>query len=70
MLKKNLGSIDRVLRVVIGLAVLAAAFLMPLTGMLQIGAFVVAGIAIGTALISSCPLYTVLGLSSCPLQKT
>jgi drug/metabolite transporter (DMT)-like permease len=68
MLKKNVGGIDRVLRIVVGLALLAAFFALPeMTGrwLLLIGI-----VPLATGLMSSCPLYSVLGVSTCPLQKS
>jgi hypothetical protein len=63
-MKVNVGSIDRILRVVIGLVLIALAF----TG--TIGAWGWIGIVpLATAAMGSCPLYTVLGLSTCPLKK-
>lgn len=31
--------------------------------------YVLAAVMLGTAAVSFCPLYTVLGLRTCPLQK-
>jgi len=55
----NLGKIDRIIRAILGLALLAAAVLTPYWYLAIVGA-----IALGTALISFCPLYTLLGLNS------
>lgn len=68
MLKTNVGGIDRILRIVIGLALLAAYFLLPGMGYRWI--FIVLGvIALSTGLMKSCPLYSIFGFSSCPLKK-
>jgi Protein of unknown function (DUF2892) len=62
-MKSNVGGIDRILRIVIGLALIALA----LTG--TIGAWGWVGIVpLATALMGFCPLYTVLGFSTCPVQ--
>jgi hypothetical protein len=68
MLKKNVGGIDRVLRIVVGVALLAAFFALPeMTGRW----FLLIGIVpLATGLMSSCPLYSVLGVSTCPMQKS
>lgn len=62
----NVGSIDRVIRVIIGLALLSLLVLlegdMKWLGLIGI-------VPLGTALIRFCPLYTLVGLSTCPLQK-
>jgi hypothetical protein len=63
-MKANVGGIDRVLRIVVGLALIALA----LTG--TIGAWGWIGIVpVATALFRFCPLYTVLGFSSCPVKS-
>ena len=65
MLKKNMGSLDRILRFVIGAALLIAYFVMPgASKWLLIGI-----IPLATSLLSSCPLYSILGLSTCPMKK-
>jgi len=62
-MKANVGGIDRILRIVLGLALLA----MTLTG--TIGAWGWIGLVpLGTALFKFCPLYTVLGMSTCPVS--
>ncbi len=65
MFKTNVGTIDRALRVVLGLALIA----LTLTG--TIGAWGWIGVVpLLTAAIGNCPLYSVLGLSTCPLKKS
>lgn len=63
-MKTNVGSIDRVARFVLGLVLLG----LTLTG--SIGAWGWIGLVpLLTAAIGSCPLYTVLGFSTCPVKK-
>jgi Protein of unknown function (DUF2892) len=63
-MKTNVGSIDRIARIVLGLVLLALAF----TG--TIGAWGWIGVVpIATAALGFCPLYTVLGFSTCPMKK-
>jgi hypothetical protein len=64
-MKSNVGGIDRILRVVVGLALIA----LTLTG--TIGAWGWIGVVpLLTAALGFCPLYTVLGFSTCPMKKT
>jgi hypothetical protein len=64
MFKSNVGTIDRVLRIVLGLALIA----LTLTG--SIGAWGWIGVLpLLTAALGSCPLYTLLGVSTCPLKE-
>ncbi|MFN7726031.1 MAG: DUF2892 domain-containing protein [Rubrivivax sp.] len=63
-MKSNVGGIDRVLRIVLGLALIA----LTLTG--TIGAWGWLGLVpLATAALGFCPLYTVLGFSSCPVKQ-
>jgi hypothetical protein len=71
----NVGTIDRVLRVVIGLALIAFAIPLgfPQTGWNWIGWIGVAPLI--TAIVGTCPGYSVLGLSTnrrddCPSPST
>ncbi|MEH6773097.1 MAG: DUF2892 domain-containing protein [Cereibacter changlensis] len=66
MLKTNVGGIDRILRIVIGLALLAAFFLLP--GHSLHWVFLIGIVPLATGLLSSCPLYTIFGISTCPLK--
>jgi hypothetical protein len=65
----NIGMIDRVLRIVVGIALIALAlgFIAPGAPYAWIGWIGV--IPVLTALVGSCPLYSVVGLSTCPAGK-
>ncbi len=52
-MKKNMGSIDRVLRAIVGLVLISLVFVGPQTSWGWIGL-----IPLATAFISFCPLYT------------
>jgi hypothetical protein len=60
----NVGGIDRVLRILVGLVLLALA----VSGTLGPWAYI--GIVpLLTGLVRRCPVYTLLGFSSCPLNR-
>ncbi len=63
-MKANVGTIDRVIRVVLGLVLIALVFVGPQTPWGWVGI-----IPLVTGLISNCPLYSILGLSTCPMKK-
>jgi len=63
-MKKNIGSSEKMIRLVVAIIVLAAKFFIPLTGILGIVAIVVGAIAIVTSLINFCPLWAVFGINT------
>ncbi|MFN3823811.1 MAG: DUF2892 domain-containing protein [Pseudorhodobacter sp.] len=67
MLKTNVGGIDRILRVVIGLALIAGFFLN--TESSYRWAYLIGIIPLATGLLQTCPLYSILGLNTCPMKK-
>jgi len=66
MFPKNVGPADRVVRVILGIALLAFFFLVPTSPWHWVGLLGI--VPLLTAAIGSCPLYTLLGLSSCPVR--
>lgn len=63
MIKQNEGTIDRIIRVVVGIAALfAGAFWF--TGVLQTVLYVVGVVALITGAVGFCGLYAVLGIST------
>ena len=68
MFTKNVGGIDKILRIALGLAMLAFAILAPHGtpyAWLGYGGIV----PLATGLSGFCPLYPLLGLTTCPLKK-
>ena len=65
----NVGMTDKVLRIVIGLVLIAWAIPLgfPQTGWNWIGWIGV--VPILTAIFGYCPLYTLLGVSTCPVKS-
>jgi len=61
---KNVGGIDRTLRIVIGLALIAAAA----TGTIGLWGYIGA-LPLVTGLIGWCPPYAILGLNTCSMKK-
>ena len=67
---QNIGPIDRLLRLIVGVALLAAGFVPSVANLLHIPvegtwhwvAIVVGVIMVGTAAIRFCPLYRLIGL--------
>ncbi len=65
LLPKNEHNIERILRVIIGIAVLSLVFIGPKTMFGLIGI-----VPLATGLLGSCPAYTLLGVSTCPMSKS
>lgn len=63
-MKLNEGGLDRILRIVVGIAVLSLAFVGPRTPWAYLGL-----IPLLTGVIGFCPLYAVLGLNTCGVRK-
>lgn len=64
---KNVGSIDRILRIIVGLALIAGFFLNADGAYRWL--YLIGIVPLVTAFMSSCPLYSVLGVSTCPAKK-
>ncbi|NCO86242.1 MAG: DUF2892 domain-containing protein [Rhodobacterales bacterium] len=67
MFAKNVGSIDRILRIVIGLALIAGFFLN--TDGSYRWLYLLGVIPLATGLMSTCPLYSIFGFSTCPMKR-
>ena len=63
---KNMGSADRIIRVIIAAIVGVLYFTGTISGTLGIVLFVLAGIFVLTSVISFCPLYAPFGIKTCP----
>jgi hypothetical protein len=66
----NVGTVDRIVRVVLGLVLIAFAlgFIAPGAGYHWIGWIGLVPLATGA--LGSCPLYSVLGVSTCATSKS
>jgi hypothetical protein len=67
-MKKNLGPIDKVVRVTIAAIIAILYFTNVITGTLGIVLLILAGVFALTSLISFCPIYRIFGLSTCPVK--
>lgn len=62
---RNEGNLDRALRIILGVVLLSLVFVGPKTLWGLIGI-----VPLATGLMGHCPLYRVVGLSTCPLKKS
>ncbi len=63
-MEKNVGTVDRVIRIVVGLLLISLVFWGPQTNWGWIGL-----IPLITGVLGSCPAYRLLGLSTCPVER-
>ncbi|MCV2888004.1 YgaP family membrane protein [Ruegeria aquimaris] len=61
---RNEGTLDRAARIILGLILLSLTVVGPQTMWGLIGI-----VPLLTGLVGSCPLYSILGISTCPLKK-
>ncbi|MCB1311033.1 MAG: DUF2892 domain-containing protein [Sedimentitalea sp.] len=61
---RNAGTIDRALRIIVGLVLLSLIFIGPKTLWGLVGL-----IPLATGLMGSCPAYSLLGISTCPMKR-
>lgn len=66
---RNIGTADRIIRIVLGAALILAATLSQWpflqTTVAQIGAIALGIVLIATGFVRMCPLYTLLGMRTC-----
>ena len=63
-MKTNAGSLDRILRVAVGLVLIALAA----TGTVGLWGWI-GVVPLATGLFGFCPAYTLLGINTCPMKK-
>ncbi|MGK0413588.1 MAG: hypothetical protein ACJA1B_001796 [Polaribacter sp.] len=67
-MKKNMGSIDKIVRILIAVVIGILFYTNVIAGTLGIILLVVAGIFVATSFISFCPLYAPFGFSTCAIK--
>jgi len=65
IMKKNLGSSDKLVRLLISVVLIVLFYTEVLTGTLGIIALVLALVLAITSLVSFCPMYALLGINTC-----
>lgn len=63
-MQRNEGTIDRTLRIIAGLGLLSLVFVGPQTPWGWLGL-----VPLVTGLVGVCPVYSVLGIKTCPVAK-
>ena len=68
-MKKNMGSADKIIRIIIAAIIVLFYFTGTISGTLGIVLLVLAGIFVLTSFISFCPLYAPFGISTCSVKE-
>ena len=63
-MKANMGSVDKVMRLIVAIVIAALYMMNVISGAVAIGLLVIAGIFILTSLVGYCPLYLPLGINT------
>ncbi len=68
-MKKNMSNADRIFRVIVAALMIGLYFGEVVNGTLGIILMVASGIFLLTSLISFCPIYALVGISTCKVKK-
>lgn len=68
-MKANMGTTDRIIRVIIAVIIAALYFTNTITGILGVVLLALAGIFVLTSIVSFCPLYLPFGINTCKKTK-
>lgn len=69
-MKKNMGSPDRIIRVLLAIVFVVLYFTGTVTGTWGILLLVLGAVFILTSVVGMCPLYAMLGMNTCPAKST
>jgi hypothetical protein len=70
IMKKNVGNIDRAVRLLLAAVFITLFALGKIEGTLGIVLVVLGSVFALTSFVGFCPLYSLFGLSTCPVKKT
>ncbi|PKQ62231.1 hypothetical protein BZG02_13005 [Labilibaculum filiforme] len=68
-MKTNMGKIDRLIRIIVGLVLIALYFTDIISGTIGIIALVIAGMFILTSILGNCPPYGLFGINTCKVKE-
>ena len=69
-MKANVGTVDRVLRLAVGAAVIAFGYMGGLASPWNVVAIGAGSVFVLTALIKFCPAYVIFGMNTCSSKST
>jgi hypothetical protein len=68
-MKKNMGSADKILRIIIALLVAVLYFTGVISGLVGTILLILAVVFVLTSLVGFCPLYTIFGIKTCKVSQ-
>jgi hypothetical protein len=68
-MKKNMGTSDRVIRILLAAVIAVLYFTGTVAGTLGLALMILAGVFLLTSLVSFCPLYAPFGISTCQVKE-
>ncbi|MEN8138791.1 MAG: DUF2892 domain-containing protein [Bacteroidota bacterium] len=68
-MKKNMGSADRIIRVLVAAIIAVLFYTNVISGTLGIVLLIIAGVFVLTSLLKFCPLYSIFGIKTCPTKQ-
>jgi uncharacterized membrane protein YccC len=68
-MKKNMGNADRIIRMIVAVAIAALYYQDIISGTLAYVLLAVAGIFVVTGIAAVCPLYSLMGISTCTAKQ-
>jgi len=68
-MKKNMGGVDKILRIIVAAIIVILYLLGKISGTLGIVLLVVAAVLSIVSMVGSCPLYLPFGISTLPKEK-
>ncbi|MBS1773255.1 MAG: DUF2892 domain-containing protein [Bacteroidetes bacterium] len=68
-MKQNMGTTDKIVRIVLAIILGLLYFNDVVIGVAGIALMVLAVVFLATSLVGFCPLYTLVGVNTCPKEK-
>jgi Protein of unknown function (DUF2892) len=68
-MKQNVGTIDKVVRIALAIVFGILYFTGTVTGVLGYVLLALGGIFLLTSMLGTCPIYSIVGISTCPVKQ-
>ena len=69
-MKKNVGSVDKIIRYILAIVLVALYYFGTLTGVWGTVALVAAAVLVLTSMFSFCGIYAIFGMNTCKVPET